>query len=231
MKKRIFLIGIVLSSPIQAVFNNNFTYFMILPEKSPWGFFVEGMVQNNQGEEGIFTLEQEGCICCPSMPYGARKWSGKATKKFICTSAQQNKIEAEQQDIQSQKSSCLVVSSTGQKAQKKLEYSNYFINIKHFLESVPQQIQSIISEFPNYIKGQALGSNEYVNFCLQNSIDVSSQLQQVQEAVALVGDVSGYFPNNQFVIALDFTELSGYASSESEDDTELQTISVAQKKP
>jgi hypothetical protein len=181
-------------------------------------------IQNNKGKSGILQLTQQSFFCCPSMPYGVSQWKQEEINTFKCSSQQKNTVAHQQEKNAMNGSSCTVVAPSSTTESKKsqpltVEYVNYFTNIKQFAQTIEKQLKSLVESFPNYSQGQGGNSQIFMSYCNDyvNKASITTQLEDVENAVpTAAGDVSGYFENQQFVIALDFTTLLGGQNVQSE---------------
>ena len=201
--KKLFLICLVLGS-LQAKFNIQVAYHIKVPEKSIWGISVAKGVSNHAGVAGIIEGQGPGCLLCPSMEYGVTAWNANVNKQYYCSDADKKKALSAQQS--SAKSCGSIKKAVGQTA----DYTAAFQKAKTFFGIIEKSVASLVNAFPDYSQGQGYQSTDYIKFCAGGAsvINVTTQLEQAQQAVSAVGDVSGYFPNNQFVISLDFTTLA-----------------------
>ena len=216
--QKILLLSFV-TFTIQSQFNlQTVGYFIKFPADSPWGVWVSQEIDNNSGKSAILEGEFVGCLCCPSMKYGVSPWENKVSNLYNCIQSKKDKAIKLKSKL---KNNCAIQS----KPEKEIvDYAQYFKNIESFYTGIRNTLESLVKAYPNYSEGQGYLSSSYMDFC-QSSLSRAITTKKVRvgsknivnsgqaiaaiKTVSGVGDVSGYFPENKFVVALDFTQLIG----------------------
>jgi hypothetical protein len=194
----------------QADFKNTIAYAVTVPKFSEWGVSDAKGISNNSGKAGVIVGKDVGLICTPSASYGVNQWSETTSKTYAC--AKGSKVNA--------------VTATSCPTQEKITgkavgYDQYFKNIEKDLHTdVEKTLETLVASFPDYSKGEGYLSEAYLSFSsslgVQNVsepsnqlVDVSAQQTQMLSAISGVDDLSTYFIDEEFVIALDFRTLLG----------------------
>lgn len=200
---------------IQSQFDmKSIQYSVKVPAYSSWGAWGSHEISNNSGKAGYVKGESMGCLCCPSMPFGVSPWKNKVSRTYVCSAQDEKNLKTESSKV---KSGC---KAEDKPAKEVVDFGQYYINLKSFYANLETTLKTVVDAFPDYSEGQGFMSDNYMSLCqsalsrvittkkVNNSVE-SGQIITAIKGVSGVGDVSGYFPNNKFVVALDFTQVMG----------------------
>lgn len=243
MKRFLFLLTLVSSA--SADFQSKIGYAITVPASSQWGVAVQVpdnpttiTVENNKSVAGVVTGQAMGVVCCPCLKYGAKEWSDAAITTYQCDAAQEAAAKTAQSTARGAAKACAVTEKANNDV---VDFSQYFTRVQQFAQGINAQLTKVLNEFPDSSQGEGLHSTEFITFCKSYG---ASNIPKTSQPFALQGqlaeakgnlsvaddsgnnstpliDISQYFPNQQFVVALDFTQLA---------DTQLATATTTSGK-
>lgn len=225
---RVVLSIVLCRAAAHAEFKSDIKYFLSFGQKSSWGVrFPDNTIKNNGGSAGTLEGENSACLLCPSMPYGVTHWVAPKDSTYACTDTEKEKAANQQQQQLKAATTC---PATAKQAESTLDYAAYFKNVKTLFGDSEKSLENVIESFPDFTKGQGYESADYLSFCsaATNEINISQQLATAQAgARSIIADISSYFPEQQFVVALDMTML--VASKGEQEKAAAATSSLRQR--
>jgi len=213
-------------SNVYAEWAKSITYTIKVVDKSEWGIGGVSGISNNQGKAGLLTGDSSDFILCPSMPYGVKTWKESIPKEYVCDKDAIAAAHKEQADGLKNAATCQV---TTEDSGTLVDLNLFFEGVESFIKGIDDAAEKLVAAFPDLSKGEGYTSEGYVQICKapanKNAVD---QLTEVTNNISKTLNIAGYFPKNQFVFFVDFTN---YISSEDEKkNLALWTAAVKENK-
>ena len=211
MKIKLLALVMVALSTVQAEWAKLITYSLKVPDKCQWGIGGVSGIVNNNGKAGVLEGDSSDFLLCASMPYGVKTWKETIPKEYMCDKDAVDAVHKEQADGLKNATSCKLVTD---KPGTLVDLSLFYEGVESFIKGIDDAAELLVAAFPDLSKGEGYTSEGYVQLCKAPANEnVSEQLVAVTSKISKTLNIAGYFPKNQFVFSIDYSE---YIPSEDE---------------
>jgi len=152
------------------------------------------------------------------LEYGVSLWSDAVPTKYSCTQAQK-KVASKPVAAQCK----VMATTTGTK--KQVSILQYFIQMQQFYNGIDTTIKGLVNAFPDYKKGQSPNSKYYLALAQKSSTQTNQIAIASSNIAPITKNPEQYFPEGVITFALDFTQLVGTQTQQTQTNTNQQTDS------